>query len=48
MARGKIVRLADSYDTLADAAAIDDYATLLCVLLGATRCRWWQSIRCIG
>ena len=33
MAKGKIVRLADSYDTLADAAAIDDYATLLCVLL---------------
>ena len=33
MASGEIVWLADGYDTLAHAAAIDDYATLLCVLL---------------
>ena len=33
MAKGKIVRLPDGYDTLADATAIDDWATLLAVLL---------------
>jgi hypothetical protein len=29
----QIVRLADGYDTLADAAAIDDWASLLAILL---------------
>ena len=33
MTETRIARLTDSYDTLADAAAIDDWATLLAVLL---------------
>jgi hypothetical protein len=47
MAAGRIVQLADGYDTLADAEAIDDYATLLCVLLALPDADS-TLIRCIG